>query len=76
MAAPQPIVDSRAWGALAALVGVAVLLIVWMPALAWLFGAILVYLVLRGVSMVLAAKASMSDPEARLAKSAKQEVHP
>jgi O-antigen ligase len=67
MREPQPIVDRRAWGALAVCLLLAGVLIWWQPLLAWFFGAGVVYLALRSFALVGAAKASMADPEARLA---------
>jgi hypothetical protein len=68
MSEPQPIVDRRAWGALAVCSVVAGALVWWKPVLAWFVGAFVAYLVLRAFSYVAAAKGAMADPEERLAK--------
>ena len=76
MREPQPIVDRRAWGALAVFFALAGLLIWWKPFLAWLFGAIVAYLALKSFSLVAAAKASMADPEERLVREHKKSAQP
>lgn len=68
MSVPQPIVDPRAWLALAICLVAMGLLVWWKPALGWVFGTLLLWLVLRGLAYIAAAKASMRDPEEMLAR--------
>jgi hypothetical protein len=68
MAGTNRIADSRSWVALLLSAACAIALVVRWHKLAWVFGAVVVLLALRALSIVLSARASMSDPEERLQK--------